>query len=197
MSLAGGFGALGGAPGAVEASGGTAQPGKGWWAYRSDSGAFGIRQGRPGIHQSHNIYLGQADTLVQLAQDMAERAHETGHPWSINDALIRLGMPASWLAALITQLDAGAILRNPSYIEFSGKGSRPTVHSDKSTKVGSEAVPTNVLPSPIPPDVGNSHLGGLGSIFGFLGSLQFWKGIGLVLGGVLILIFAALELRGR
>ena len=35
----------------------------------------------------------------------------------------------------------------------------------------------------------------VGSIFGFLATLGFWKGIGLVLAGVLIIIFAALELR--
>jgi hypothetical protein len=60
---------------------------------------------------------------------------------------------------------------------------------------GSEATPTNIIPSPIPATAGNSSLTGLLSAFGVFTTLGFWKGIGLVLAGAAILVFAALEFR--
>lgn len=38
-------------------------------------------------------------------------------------------------------------------------------------------------------------VGAIGSTFAALGTLAFWKGVGLVLAGVLIIVFAALELK--
>jgi hypothetical protein len=53
---------------------------------------------------------------------------------------------------------------------------------------GSEAVSANVIPSP---SISNP----LGSIFGIFTTLAFWKGIGLVLAGAAVIVFAALEFR--
>lgn len=162
-----------------------------WYAYNTNDGSYGIARSTavPG-NAVNGIFIGEAKNLIDLA------THDAG---KISDALRNMGTPAKLQSALIAQLDTGAILHNPSFIQ-AGKPAKgdtsgqPSVTSDKPTAIGSSAVPVNVVPSPIDPSVGNSNLlsslSGISSFFSLIGSLQFWKGIGLVLAGALILIFA-------
>lgn len=100
------------------------------------------------------------------------------------------GLPTKISTELISAADHGLFGLKGQPVLFDSNAN-PVGNSGTT---GSEANPVNVIPSPIDPNVGNSNLS-LGSIFGFLGSVQFWKGIGLVLAGAGVLIFAALEFR--
>lgn len=64
----------------------------------------------------------------------------------------------------------------------------------QSGQTGSEATPINQIPSPIDPSAGNSHLN-IPSLSNLFGSIGLWKGIGLILAGAAILVFAAIEFK--
>ena len=103
------------------------------------------------------------------------------------------GFPGIVDNTIAASLDHGNLMRGQPLLIF---GKLPG--SKQQPGQGSEAVPVNVIPSPIDPSAGTGgHISvpSLSSIFGFLGQLSFWKGIGLVIAGGGILVFAALELR--
>lgn len=98
------------------------------------------------------------------------------------------GLPSQLSTAITTAFDAGNL----------GTKGQPALWNSAGQPLGntsvinSEAVPVNVIPSPIPPTAGNSNLG-VSNPFALFTSSSFWKGIGLVLAGAVILIFAAIE----
>lgn len=146
-----------------------------WYAYKTSSGDYGLAKGGFVPHDAiRSVVAGTGATLGALASNF---------PTEISAALKELGVPGKLWTQLIAQLDVGAVLRNPNFVQVGPKG--PS--SDKSTSIGSSAVPSNILPSPSIPSPS--------SILGVLGDLAFWKGIGLVLAGVGILVIAALEIK--
>lgn len=94
---------------------------------------------------------------------------------------------AGALRNIIASLDHGSLGQGQPVLWT--RGGNPV---GSTSIAGNEADPTNIIPSPIPPQTGNSSLTGFLSM---LTSLSFWKGIGLVLAGAGIVIFAALEFR--
>jgi hypothetical protein len=81
--------------------------------------------------------------------------------------------------ALIASLDNGSLMQGQPVL-YSTSGDTVT----GTTNVpGSEATSAGI------------NIPGVSSIFGVFASMGFWKGLGLILAGVLIIVFAALELK--
>lgn len=157
---------------------------------------FLFRQGATNA-QGQDVGIGNLTHYANLGSDINKAGAELGK------ALTELGATSSQVATVIQSIDVGAIEQGKGFVEvprFQQPGE--TLPSMGQAPSSSSAVPTNILPSPIPPSVGNQGggvLGSLGSIFSGLavfGDLGFWKGIGLVLAGAGLLIFAALEIKG-
>lgn len=156
-----------------------------WFAYKTPDGLFGLAKvGALPANAARTIEVGTNKTLAGLVQDTASAG-------TISHALVdTLRIPGKLWVTLIGQLDAGAVLHNPAFVEVGPKADasgQVPVTSDAPTAIGSEAVSSPIIPEPT--------IGGV-KILGVLGNLDFWKGIGLVLAGAAILIIAALELRG-
>lgn len=160
-------------------------PANSWWAVKTSNGAIGLQKGAaPPSNSVGAEWVGAADTLSELV---------TKHSTSVAADIRFIGGDAKQVASLITQLDAGSILNgSKSYVYVGSKADKYSVSSDVSTKVGSEAVGTSLIPgtSGIVNSLSNISLSSL------FGSMSFWKGIGLVLAGAAVLIFAALQLKG-
>jgi hypothetical protein len=155
-----------------------------WFAYKTADGLFGLAKvGSLPANAARTVEVGTSKTLAGLVQDTAMSG-------AISHALVNtLRIPGKLWVTLIGQLDAGAVLHDPSFVEVgptAGSTGQVPVKSDAPTGIGSEAVSSPIIPSP--------NIGGV-SIVGVLGNLDFWKGIGLVLAGAAILIIAGLELR--
>lgn len=152
-------------------------PSNTWYAYKTSTGDFGLAMiGHLPADSVQAIEVGTADTLGELASQGAT---------DIARALEQLGITTSLWTQLVGQLDSGAVEHNPSFVQVGPNG--PSASKGASTKIGSSAIPSNIIPTP--------SLGlPTGDILGILGNLQTWKGLGLVLAGAAILIFAAVEI---
>lgn len=153
-----------------------------WYAYATPAGHYGLARGSamPAASAGYRwSQIGPASSLADLV------AKFPGQLWS---HLRALGMPASYDPALIAQLDAGSVLHGSgtNYVEIGvDKQGQPSPHANTGTTIGSEAVDAGInVPTPKLPN-----------IFGVFATLGFWKGIGLVLAGAAIIVFAALEFR--
>jgi len=104
------------------------------------------------------------------------------------------GPGSQTVVALIASLDNGSLSQGqPVLYTTSGAAVTGTTNVP-----GSEATVTSVVPGIPNSNPLTSAVSGAASAFSSLavfGSLQFWKGIGLVLAGVLVLVFGGLELR--
>ncbi len=162
-----------------------------WYAVRDTNGAIGLQSTPPGGNALKSIAIGEANTLNDLVANFSTK---------LATALGQIGGTASQQASLIAELDSGAALNGAKRFLYVGPSSTPGgkgangVSSDAPTKIGSEAVGTSVIPGTTGIVNALSNISA-GSFLGVLANLGFWKGIGLVLAGVLILVFAALELR--
>jgi hypothetical protein len=102
--------------------------------------------------------------------------------WDSAIANVPGGAGSQTAIALVSSLDNGTLSQGQPVI-YNTSG---TTVTGTTNQAGSEATATTIIPSPSISTPG---------ILTALGSLSFWKGIGLVLAGVLILVFAGLELR--
>ena len=105
---------------------------------------------------------------------------------ALSDALGWLKVNANQSATIIQSVDAGAIMQGGNYVAV-GTDQQPgqTLPNQGQSSSGSEATSAGInLPGV-----------NLPSLTGLFGNLSLWKGVGLVLAGVLILVFAALELK--
>lgn len=93
--------------------------------------------------------------------------------------------PAAALA-VVASLDNGTLSLGQPVLWQTDKTGAVT---GTSNVPGNEANPTNIVPSP------TISTPSIFSSLAVFGTLAFWKGIGLVLAGVLVLVFAGLELR--
>jgi hypothetical protein len=109
--------------------------------------------------------------VTQLSEDLPKFA----------DSIVQNSSFDTW-STLLSSIDHGFLsLGQPIVVDAAGKV--PSSGNSPTSQQGSEAVPSGV------------NIPGVSSIFSVFASLGFWKGIGLVLAGVLIIVFGALELR--
>jgi hypothetical protein len=92
--------------------------------------------------------------------------------------------------ALIGALDSGG-LNSGQPVMYSANGTA----SSGTAPPGSDVTPVNNVANALGNAAGNISLPSVGGIFGVFASLGFWKGIGLVLAGAAILVFAAIEFK--
>lgn len=164
----------------------------GWWVVRDTNGAVGLQAAKPAGNALKSVFIGSADTLNELV---------TNFSTAISNAIGSIGATPKQQATLIAELDSGAAINGAKRWLYVGNatpsGGTPgqlPVTSDAPTKIGSEAVGTSVIPGTTGIVNAISNISPP-NILGVLGNLGLWKGIGLVLAGVLILVFAGLELR--
>lgn len=176
--------------GGVPAKYSNLDPAQWWYAYKTNKGAFGITRSTAipsGAVQT--VFIGVGKNLIDLATNFGTQT---------STALHTIGADAKTQTALIAQLDSGSILHNPTFVEAKPTRSGVKVTSNKPTTIQSEANPVNVIPSPIDPNVGNDNLSaslsGISNFFSMLSNISLWKGVGLVVAGVLILILAGVLL---
>ena len=151
-------------------------PANGWWAVQSSNGAIGVQKGaKPPTNSIKAVYVGAADTLSSLVEHFS-----TGLAGAIGD----IGGSASQQSTLVGELDNGASIGGAKSWLFVGPNN--SASSDAPVTSNSEAVAANVIPSPSLPSV---------SILGVLGNISLWKGLGLVIAGFAILIFAGIEFK--
>lgn len=133
--------------------------------------------------------LSAVDSVTYLGASIADFTQNTAGIRRWVNAIGQL--PADVQTAMMKEIDVGVLglQGQPVLVDATGA---PTGGSSGS--VGSEATPVNIIPSPIPPTAGNSHLS-VPSLTSLFGNLSLWKGIGLVLAGAGLLIFAALQLK--
>lgn len=138
--------------------------GGGWFLLKFTNGAIGLQNVQPGAavpsNASHAAYVGPHTWSLQ---DLIAKAGAT-----VNNLAGSVGVSAKQQATLISELDHGVGTQNGAQWLYVGPDSKNNpVSSNVSTQTGSEAVPINQIPSPIPPDVGNTGgglLGGLGDL---------------------------------
>lgn len=133
--------------------------------------------------------LSAVDSVTYLGASIADFTQTTAGIGRWTSALANL--PGQLDAALTAEIDSGVLglQGQPVLLDSSG---RPAGGSDGA--IGSEADPVNIIPSPIPATAGNSHLS-VPSLTSLFGNLSLWKGVGLVLAGAGLLIFAAMQLK--
>jgi hypothetical protein len=178
----------------------------------TQGGSWGIAKGSAVPSDAYLVsYIGSAGKEIWQVPAAA-----------INDALAALQIAPSLWPAVAAQLDVGsgkqqATVKGGLLGFFTGLiGATPTTNRPSATNIeftpsanpsepasstnqptvtatDSSGNPVSTAPSGDVQSVGASTPAA--SLFGFLASLGFWKGIGLVLAGVLIIVFGALELR--
>lgn len=132
----------------------------------------------------------KADTIVSYFY-LGPNIHDVGNnPTRFDNAL--KGLPAKQAGELMALMDVGVTGQKgqPALITRTGKGNKGAFAT------GGDAVPMGLGANTSTSQQVNKLTGGLLSGFSFLTSLSFWKGIGLVLAGAAILVFAALEFKG-
>lgn len=156
----------------------------GWWLLTLPDGSLLLKEVKANADipaGAKGTWLGPEQSITSLISSSGAQLGE-----SINDAP---GVTANQGATLIGELDhgIGVLAGQTEYILIGpdgGDASSPTVTSNAPTGTTSEADSAGInLPSVSLP-----------SFLSVLGNIGFWKGIGLVLGGVLILWIAAREL---
>lgn len=108
------------------------------------------------------------------------------NPTRLDNAL--RGLPARQAGELMALFDIGKTGQQgqPGLVTPTGKTNKGA------TNTGGDAQPMGLGPN----ESTKQQVTGLLSPFSFITSLSFWKGIGLVLAGAAILVFAALEFKG-
>jgi hypothetical protein len=103
------------------------------------------------------------------------------------------GLNKNVQAALIGALDSGG-LKNGQPVMYgpNGQTKKGTQAGNTPPKTGDVVAVSPSLPDPAPTGI---SLPSVSSLFGVFASMGFWKGIGLVLAGAAILIFAAIEFK--
>ncbi len=91
--------------------------------------------------------------------------------------------------ALIASLDNGSLMQGQPVLYSTAPGAPTSTNPSGGTVTGTTNVPGSEATS------AGINIPGVSSIFGVFASMGFWKGLGLILAGVLIVVFAALELK--
>jgi hypothetical protein len=166
-----------------------------WYAFRTAEGSFGLAKA------SQLPQTTVARSPISTAGTLADLVATA--PMRLWTALHAVGITPPAVTALGQEFDnsnvggTSIIQANPATPSEIATGiTRPTVQSGSGdpAHTGSEAVGTSLVPGTS--GIVNSLSGlSIPSPFAVFGNMSFWKGIGLVLAGALILVFAALELR--
>ena len=175
---------LPGIPGAPTSA---VNPGQsGWRLLHFVDGSVGVAQYRQG-HGWDWGTLGEPAQNVTSYQWLGTTIASIGKsPGTFTNAISHLSKNVQ--AALIGALDSGG-LKNGQPVMYSHNG---VPASGVPAKSGDVLAVSPSLPDPAPTGI---SLPSVGSIFGVFTSLGFWKGIGLVLAGAAIIVFAAIEFK--
>lgn len=175
----------------------------GWYLFRFTNGAIGLQRVDTAAQAPANV----TDAAWLASRNLSLPQLLVKYSTTISDALPAIGATAHQQSTLIAQLDAGAGKSAAArwlYIGPDRKAKQATagqvnaatvindVSSNVKTKLTGDAKPVNLIPSPISPNVGNSHLSvpGLGGLAGV--AVRVLEAVG----GVLLLVIALRALLG-
>lgn len=154
----------------------------GWYALKFDNGTVGLQKIQSSKALPSNVierkYIG---TYSLSFPDLVNPKKVLLSPVA---AITQLGATAKQRVSLIAQLDAGAGQDAETQWLYIGPGSKPQITSNVDTSLRGDVTDVSIsLPK--------VHLPEAWKLFT---SMAFWKGLGLVLAGAGILIFAAVEI---
>lgn len=129
----------------------------GWWLFKFRNGAVGLQRLAAGAATPANVTGEQL--IAPHNVSLLGLSSTPRYIGVLTTALGRMASPKQ-AAALIAQLDAGAGKASSTHWLYVGSDKAGNgVSANTSTALTGDATPINQIPSPIPPSVGNSHLG--------------------------------------
>jgi len=177
----------------------------GWWLLKAPNGSVGIVQqtdvgpapstGRKFDftysllplfgYTTKNFPTGSQATGIYLGKTLSDIAK------SLPAGMRAIGPDAQQQAALMQSVDAGSVMRGHSIVvNPGGKGGQ--TNDPQGTASGSEAVASNILPSP-----NLSGLDAIGNFFNKLTNPEVWLRALEVIAGVILLAMGLMSLSGR
>lgn len=144
-----------------------------------------------GTHWAWGSLKHPSPSTIMSYTYLGPNIHDVGNNVTRFDNALK-GLPARQAGELMALMDVGVTGQKgqPALVKPSGRTSKGALAT------GGDAVPMGLGTDTSTSQQVNKLTGGLLSGFSFLTSLSFWKGIGLVLAGAAILVFAALEFKG-
>ena len=124
-----------------------------------------------------------------LGANVSDIATHISTWWDAAMKTVPGGQGSQTAIALIASLDNGSLMQGHPVLYSTAPGAPTSTNTSGDTVTGTTNVPGSEATS------AGINIPGVSSIFGVFASVGFWKGLGLILAGVLIIVFAALELK--